>query len=106
MSSADAGAQPIARLGRLAVPLLAPLAGRDFRFVWLGESVSLLGDQFNTVALAWLVLGMTGSGFALGVDPGRQRDPARASSCSSAASCPTGSRHATSRSRRTSCAPC
>ena len=29
--------------------------------------MSLLGDQFNTVALAWLVLGLTGSGFALGV---------------------------------------
>ncbi|MFL5712848.1 MAG: MFS transporter, partial [Chloroflexota bacterium] len=27
----------------------------------------LLGDQFNTIALAWLVLGLTGSGFALGV---------------------------------------
>ena len=46
--------------------MIAPLAGRDFRLVWLGESVSLLGDQFNTVALSWLVLGLTGSGFALG----------------------------------------
>jgi MFS family permease len=56
------------RLGRLGrVPLLAPLAGRDYRFVWIGESVSLLGDQFNTIALAWLVLDLTGSGFALGV---------------------------------------
>ena len=34
--------------------------------MWLGESVSLLGDQFNVIALSWLVLGMTGSGFALG----------------------------------------
>jgi transmembrane secretion effector len=59
------GAGPLGRLGR--VPLLAPLAGRDYRFVWIGESVSLLGDQFNTIALAWLVLGLTGSGFALGV---------------------------------------
>ena len=48
------------------VPLLAPLAGRDFRFVWFGESVSLLGDQFHVIALSWLVLGMTGSGLALG----------------------------------------
>ncbi|MFL5689062.1 MAG: MFS transporter [Chloroflexota bacterium] len=56
------------RLGRLGrVSLLAPLAGRDYRFVWIGESVSLLGDQFNTIAVAWLVLGLTGSGFALGV---------------------------------------
>jgi predicted MFS family arabinose efflux permease len=55
----------LGRLGRFA--LLAPLAGRDYRLVWIGESVSLLGDQFNTIALAWLVLGLTGSGFALGV---------------------------------------
>jgi MFS family permease len=48
------------------VPLLAPLAGRDFRLVWFGEGVSLLGDQFHIVALAALVLTMTGSGLALG----------------------------------------
>ena len=65
MTELDAGARTLGRFAR--VPLLAPLANRDYRFVWLGESVSLLGDQFNTVALAWLVLGLTGSGFALGV---------------------------------------
>jgi MFS family permease len=65
MTGLDAVPQPVGRLGR--VPLLAPLAVRDYRFVWLGEGVSLLGDQFNTIALAWLVLGLTGSGFALGV---------------------------------------
>lgn len=58
-------ARPNGWVARL--PILAPLEGRDFRFVWLGESVSLLGDQFHTVALSWLVLGLTGSGFALGV---------------------------------------
>jgi MFS family permease len=64
MNTADVVARPIARVARL--PLLAPLAGRDFRLVWFGESVSLLGDQFNVIALSWLVLGMTGSGLALG----------------------------------------
>ncbi len=64
MTGADAEAGPLGRVVR--VPLVEPLANRDFRLVWLGESVSLLGDQFNTVALAWLVLGLTGSGFALG----------------------------------------
>ena len=64
MNAVDVVARPIARAARL--PLLAPLAGRDFRLVWFGESVSLLGDQFNVIALSWLVLGMTGSGFALG----------------------------------------
>lgn len=58
-------ARPIGWVARL--PILAPLDGRDFRLVWLGESVSLLGDQFHMVALSWLVLGLTGSGFALGV---------------------------------------
>ena len=55
---------PIGRIGRL--PLLAPLRLRDFRLVWFGESISLLGDQFHYVALSWLVLGITGSGLALG----------------------------------------
>jgi hypothetical protein len=54
----------LARLTRL--PLFAPLSGRDYRLVWFGESVSLLGDQFHYVALSWLVLGLTGSGLALG----------------------------------------
>jgi MFS family permease len=58
---------PIGRSARLArLPLLAPLLGRDYRLVWFGESISLLGDQFHYVALSWLVLGLTGSGLALG----------------------------------------
>jgi len=65
MTGLGAGAGVLAGVGR--VPLIAPLTNRDFRLVWFGESVSLLGDQFNTVALAWLVLGLTGSGFALGI---------------------------------------
>ena len=56
-----------ARHGALdRIPMLAPLSGRDFRLVWAGESVSLFGDQFHIVALAALVLAMTGSGLALG----------------------------------------
>lgn len=46
--------------------LWRPLAERDFRLLWLGESVSLLGDQFYFVALTWLTLQLTGSGLALG----------------------------------------
>jgi MFS family permease len=42
------------------------LARRDFRLLWLGQSVSILGDQFYLVALPWLVLYLTGSGLALG----------------------------------------
>jgi MFS family permease len=43
-----------------------PLEVRNFRLLWLGESISLLGDQFHFVALAWLTLQLTGSGLALG----------------------------------------
>src|SRR2546428_5082701 len=43
-----------------------PLALRDFRLLFIGQAVSLLGDQFYLVALPWLVLQLTGSGLALG----------------------------------------
>lgn len=42
------------------------LAARDFRLLWLGQTVSILGDQFYLVALPWLVLYLTGSALALG----------------------------------------
>ncbi len=64
MTAPDVVTRPIGRVARL--PLLVPLAIRDFGLVWFGEAVSLLGDQFQTVAVAWLVLGLTGSGLALG----------------------------------------
>ncbi|HVU12906.1 MAG TPA: MFS transporter [Phototrophicaceae bacterium] len=43
-----------------------PLAVRDFRLLWIGGSISLLGDQFYMIALPWLVLQLTGSALALG----------------------------------------
>jgi MFS family permease len=64
MNAFGAVVRPFARAARL--PLLSPLQGRDFRLVWFGEGISLLGDQFNLIALSWLVLDMTGSGRALG----------------------------------------
>ena len=39
---------------------------RDFRLLWLGEGVSLIGDQFAFLALPWLVLQLTGDAFAMG----------------------------------------
>ncbi len=39
---------------------------RDFRLLWIGEAISALGDQFALIALPWLALVLTGSGFALG----------------------------------------
>ena len=43
-----------------------PLSRPHFRNLWLGATISLLGDQFYLVALPWLVLQMTGSSLALG----------------------------------------
>jgi len=75
----EADARPVASLDREGVAdegalggarpatLLGPLAIRDFRLVWGGQAISLLGDQFHQIALAWLILGLTGSGVALGL---------------------------------------
>ena len=43
-----------------------PLRVRDFRLLWLGQSISMLGDQFYLIALPWLVLQITGNALALG----------------------------------------
>ena len=42
------------------------LANRNFRLLWLGEGISLLGDQFYLVGLGWLTMQLTGSSLALG----------------------------------------
>jgi len=46
--------------------LLQPLRVRDFRLLFTGETISLIGDQFHFIALAWLTLQLTSSGVALG----------------------------------------
>ncbi len=46
--------------------LLRPFGVRDFRLLFSGETISVVGDQFHFVALAWLTLQLTGSGLALG----------------------------------------
>jgi MFS family permease len=40
---------------------------RDFRYLWLGQVVSQLGDWFDTIALFTLVLKLTGSAHAVGL---------------------------------------
>jgi len=52
-------------LGRRTA-FLAPLSVRNFRLLWIGETVSVLGDQFYFVALPWLALQLSNSGLALG----------------------------------------
>lgn len=39
---------------------------RDFKLLWIGEAISLIGDQFYMIALPWLVLQLTGSALAMG----------------------------------------
>ncbi|MGF1504797.1 MAG: MFS transporter [Anaerolineae bacterium] len=42
------------------------IANPNFRLFWLGEAISLLGDQFLLIALPWLVLKLTGDPLATG----------------------------------------
>lgn len=39
---------------------------RDFRMLWLGQIISLLGDWFDLIASATLIAALTGSGMAVG----------------------------------------
>jgi MFS family permease len=41
------------------VSLTAPLRQRDFRLLWTGMAVSLLGDGFFLVAVAWVTFGLS-----------------------------------------------
>jgi MFS family permease len=43
------------------------LRARNFGLMWVGGSVSMLGDAFTMVALPWLVIQLTDSAFALGL---------------------------------------
>lgn len=45
----------------------APLRRPAFQRLWLGLSISYLGDQFTIIALLWFVLQLTGSGAAVGL---------------------------------------
>lgn len=47
--------------------MLEVLRVRNFRLLWIGEAISLLGDQFHLIALPWLVLQLTGSSLAMGM---------------------------------------
>ncbi len=53
-------------MGRTAA-LDTPLRHPAFQRLWLGLSISYLGDQFTIIALLWFVLQLTGSGAAIGL---------------------------------------
>jgi len=48
-------------------PLTALLRSRNFMLMWLGEAISLIGDQFYMIALPWLALQLTGDAFLMGI---------------------------------------
>ncbi|HVN55185.1 MAG TPA: MFS transporter [Anaerolineaceae bacterium] len=41
-------------------PMAAVLGSRNFRLLWIGQGLSLLGDQFYLITMPWLVLRLTG----------------------------------------------
>jgi MFS family permease len=45
----------------------SPFTNRDFRLLFGGSSISMVGDQFTLVALPWLVLQLTGDPAQLGL---------------------------------------
>ena len=45
----------------------SPVTNRDFRLLFGGSSISMVGDQFTLVALPWLVLQLTGNPAQLGL---------------------------------------
>src|SRR5215471_7822133 len=55
------------RLMARTAAVRAPLRHPAFARLWLGLSVSYLGDQFTIIALLWFVLQLTGSGAAVGL---------------------------------------
>jgi hypothetical protein len=44
----------------------AVLHVRNFRLPWIGQGISVLGDQFDMIALPWLVLQLTDDALAVG----------------------------------------
>lgn len=50
----------------ISAPPQHPLRDRNFRLLFTGSTISLVGDQFYFVALPWLVLQQTGSAVAMG----------------------------------------
>jgi MFS family permease len=60
--------EPTPEVGAMASrhPMLAVLRIRNFRMLWIGQGISVLGIQFYMVALPWLVLMLTGDPFKVG----------------------------------------
>jgi DHA3 family tetracycline resistance protein-like MFS transporter len=61
------GAPADATLVSRRLRILVPLRHRDFRFLWSGMTVSLLGDGITTIALAWQAYELSNAPTALAV---------------------------------------
>jgi MFS family permease len=61
------GYQLMAQSTAVGAPVGAPMRHPAFQRLWLGQSISYLGDQFTLIALLWFVLQVTGSGAAVGL---------------------------------------
>ena len=48
-------------------PFRRVVSNRNFRLLWIGGSISVLGSQFSLIALPWLVLQLTGDPQVLGL---------------------------------------
>jgi len=46
---------------------LATLRHRDFRLLWIGQLVSTMGDQMQTVAIGWHIFNLTDSTLQVGL---------------------------------------
>src|SRR5262249_14834556 len=51
---------------RRSPAMLDVLRNRNFRLLWSGEGISVMGDQFYLIALPWLVLHLTGNALTMG----------------------------------------
>ncbi|HEX9879691.1 MAG TPA: MFS transporter [Candidatus Binatia bacterium] len=61
-TNAEPGPQPETRRNALAT-----LRHRDFRLLWLGQLVSTMGDQMQTVAIGWHIFILTDSSLQVGL---------------------------------------
>jgi len=67
--------QPSPAATRALRRLAAAFTYRDFRVLWLGACTSSIGTWMQSLAENWLVLGLTGSAFYLGLDGFLQQLP-------------------------------
>ena len=51
---------------KTAFSFLSLFRNRSFSVLWIGEAISVIGDQFYLIALPWLVLQLTGDALVMG----------------------------------------